>query len=112
MALTKHAYGELIGYQNCLGFSENGSWSCKNTTGLNTPFITAESDDLPKEPQRLRSLNEVEQSRIACGYYGGKHPCQESGALQNSRKGGMVYVPSLPSSMESIYGSRSPVIVC
>ena len=75
-ALTRNANIELLNLPNCGGLQENGKCRWLNVSACVGPGCAHYQDinSFDKAQQRLCSLDESTQQRIAQKYYGGSRP--------------------------------------
>jgi len=79
-ALTRYSNSELLNLPDCGGLLENGKckWlSVQKCTGAKCPYYH-KINSLAKAQERLRSLDEAAQERIALKYYGGYRPWMDA----------------------------------
>lgn len=82
VTLTRYSNLELLKLPDCVGLRENGKCNWLNIpacTGAKCSFYQ-KTNNLAKAQERLRSLDEETQERIAQKYYGGYRPWMDTGA--------------------------------
>lgn len=80
-ALTRYSNPELLKLPDCEGLLENGTCKWLNVPtciGTKCSYLQ-KMNNLEKAQERLRSLDEETQKRIAHKYYGGFRPWLETG---------------------------------
>lgn len=89
MGLSRTSNLELVTLPNCDGLRENGTcrWlSVPACIGPKCPFCSS-TDSLEKAYERLCSLDEETQQRIAKKYYGGFRPWRKAGERRRGERG-------------------------
>lgn len=87
MALTKFSNLNLVELPDCIGLTENGVCSrfratfCQGNSCPHKRTTAEEADAVSKAMERLSSLDDQTQTKIARKYYGGKRVWNDKAAL-------------------------------